>query len=70
MEPKGKVLTSAADPVLPAWFGSLSVEGIRGRWGKASLAAKGDENAMLTVKQIYARILTGRTQLDEDELAA
>jgi glycogen debranching enzyme len=70
MEPKGKVLTSAADPVLPAWFGSLSVEGIRGRWGKASLTAKGDEKAMLTVKQIYARILTGRTQLDEDELAA
>ena len=70
LEPKGEVLTSAADAVIPPWIGTLTVEGIRGRWGKANVSAKGDEKAMLTIKQIYERILSARTELDEEELAA
>jgi hypothetical protein len=51
-------------------MGTLTVEGIRGRWGRATVTAKGDENAMLSMKQIYERILTERTDLGEEELAA
>jgi glycogen debranching enzyme len=70
LEPKGEVLTSAADPVLPSWMGTLTVEGIPGRWGKATVTAKGDEKAVLTTKQIYEQILSRRAQLDQEELAA
>jgi glycogen debranching enzyme len=70
LEPKGEILTSAADPVLPFWFGTLAVEGIRGRWGRTNVAAKGDEKGMLTMKEIYQHFLTAREQLGEKELAA
>jgi glycogen debranching enzyme len=70
LEPKGEVLTSAADAVIPSWIGTLTVEGIRGRWGKANVSAKGDEKGTLTIKQIYERILSARAELDEEELAA
>jgi glycogen debranching enzyme len=70
LEPKGDVLTSAADPVLPGWFGMLSVEGIPGRWGKANVAVKGDETQTLTVKQIYETFLARRTELGTEDLAA
>ena len=41
LEPKGEVLTSNPKPVLPAWFGTLTVEGIRGRWGRTTVVAIG-----------------------------
>jgi glycogen debranching enzyme len=69
LEPKGEVLTSAADAVIPSWLGTLTVEGIRGRWGKANVSAKGDERAMLTIKQICESILLARVESGE-ELAA
>lgn len=70
LEPKGEVLTSASDPVLPFWFGTLSVEGIRGRWGRANVVAKGDDKSMLSTKQIFERILENRDELDQQKLAA
>ena len=70
LEPKGEVLTSAPDPVLPFWFGTLAVEGIRGRWGRADVVAKGDDKAMLSTKQIFERILENRDELGEQKLAA
>ena len=70
LEPKGETLTSASDPVLPSWFGFLSVEGILGRWGRANVTAKGDEKGMPTMKQIYEQVLSRRTALGEEELAA
>lgn len=70
LEPKGEVLTSALDVVLPPWMGILTVEGIRGRWGRATVSAKGDDKAMLTTKQIYERVLRRREELGEEELAA
>jgi hypothetical protein len=50
---RGYVLTSAASPVLPYWMETLSVEGIPGRRGKASVVAKGDDARVLTTKQVY-----------------
>jgi glycogen debranching enzyme len=70
LEPKGEVLTSASDPVLPEWMGTLTVEGIPGRWGKAKVVAKGDDKGVLTMKQIYERVLSRRAGLGEEELAA
>jgi glycogen debranching enzyme len=70
LEPKGDVLTSAADPVLPGWFGMLSVEGIPGRWGKANVTVKGDETQTLSMKQIYETFLARRTELGTEDLAA
>jgi len=70
LEPKGEVLTSASDPVLPFWMGTLSVEGIPGRWGRASVVAKGDDTRVLTTKQIYERFLLRRQEMEEQGLAA
>jgi len=70
LEPKGEVLTSAADAVIPSWFGTLAVENIRGRWGAANVSADGDKKTMLSTKQIYERILSARLELGEGELAA
>jgi glycogen debranching enzyme len=70
LEPKGDTLTSVADPVLPSWLGSLRVEGIRGRWGRADVTAKGDDKAMLTTKQVLEQVLSRRAELGEEELAA
>src|SRR6185437_11159556 len=70
LEPKGETLTSTPDPVLPYWMGTLSVDGIPGRWGKARVVAKGDDTAVLTTKQIYEVALTKRADMDEGEMAA
>jgi glycogen debranching enzyme len=70
LEPKGEVLTSAPDPVLPTWFGTLTVEGIPGRWGRTNVVAKGDDTGMLTAKQIYETVLSRRADLGDEELAA
>jgi glycogen debranching enzyme len=70
LEPKGEILTSVADPVIPPWFGTLSVEGIRGRWGKTDVRAKSEAKPMLTMKQIYEEALSRRAELGEEELAA
>ena len=48
LEPKGEILTSAADPVLVPWMGILTLENIPGRWGRATVTAKGDEKAVLS----------------------
>ena len=55
LEPKGDVLTSVDDAVLPPWMGTLTVDGIPGRWGRAKVVAKGDDKAMLSTRQIYER---------------
>jgi glycogen debranching enzyme len=70
LEPKGDVLTSASDAVLPFWFGTLSVEGIPGRWGKANVVAKGDSSKPLTMKKIFEEILSRRAELGTEKLAA
>jgi glycogen debranching enzyme len=70
LEPKGDVLTAAPDPVLPNWLGTLTIEGIPGRWGRANITAKGDEKNMLSVKQMYETILSARATLGEEDLAA
>ena len=70
LEPKGDVLTSAKNPVLPAWMGTLTVDGIPGRWGRAKVVAQGDDSAMLSWKQIFESALASRSELGEEELAA
>ena len=70
LEPKGEVLTSIPDAILPPWMGTLTVDGIPGRWGRAKVIAKGDDKAMMSTKHIYERLLQVRTGLGEEELAA
>ena len=70
LEPKSDLLTSAAAAVLPPWMGTLTVDGIPGRWGRAKVVAKGDDKAMLSMKQIYDRLLASREDLDKKELIA
>jgi glycogen debranching enzyme len=70
LEPKGDVLTSADDPVLPSWLGTLTLDGIPGRWGRAKVVAKGDDIAMLSTKQIYEQLLASREELDSKKLIA
>lgn len=70
LEPKGEILTSVEDTILPPWMGTLTVDGIPGRWGRTKVVAKGDDNAVLSAKQMYESILTAREELGEAELAA
>jgi glycogen debranching enzyme len=70
LEPKGDVLTSVEDAVLPSWMGTLTLDGIPGRWGRAKAVAKGDDKAMLNLKQIFDQILAAREELDKKELIA
>jgi glycogen debranching enzyme len=70
LEPKGDKLTSVPNPVVPDWMGTLSVEGIRGRWGRTTVVAKGDESKVLTTKQIYEQFLSRREEVEEEKLAA
>ena len=70
LEPRGDVLTSASEPVLPFWMGTLSVENIPGRWGRANIVAKGDDSKILSTKQIFEEVLSKRSELDEAKLAA
>lgn len=69
LEPKDGILTSASKPVLPFWMGTLSIENIPGRWGRANVVAKGDDK-VLSTKQIYEEILSRRAELVEEHLAA
>ena len=69
LEPKGDILTSATEPVLPFWMGTLSIENIPGRWGRASAIAKGDDK-LLSTKQIFEEVLSRRAGLDQEQLAA
>ena len=64
MEPKGNVLES--DPVLPPWLGTLAVEGIPGRWGKANVVA--EQKGSPSYKQLYSRFMTQRGALDKSDL--
>ena len=70
LEPKGQVLTHPQESVLPPWLGTLSVEGIRGRWGRTNVTVKGDDKAMLSMKQIYQHIPSARAGLGERDVAA
>jgi glycogen debranching enzyme len=70
LEPKGEVLTFVEDAILPPWMGTLTVDGIPGRWGRTKVVAKGDDEAMLSVKQMYDRILAGREEQGKKKLAA
>jgi glycogen debranching enzyme len=69
LEPQGEELTSASDPVLPYWMGSLTVEGIPGRWGRADVTAQ-QKGKVPKVRDMYETILTTRAGLGEEELAA
>src|SRR4029077_7013975 len=70
LEPKGDVLTSVDDAGLPPWMGTLTLDGIPGGWGRAKVVAKGYDKAMLSMKQIYERLLAAREDLDNKELIA
>jgi len=70
LEPKGDVLTSVQDAVLPPWMGTLTLDGIPGRWGRAKVVAKGDDTLRLSTKQIYELLLASREDLDNKELIA
>jgi glycogen debranching enzyme len=70
LEPKGEVLTSAKDCVLPSWMGMLKLENIPGRWGRATITIEGEDKNVLSTKQIYQQILTRRATLGEEQLAA
>ena len=70
LEPKGDVLTSVENPILPSWMGTLTVDGIPGRWGRTKVVAKGDDKTMLNLRQIYEQILASREELDKKELIA
>ncbi len=70
LEPHGEVLKFASDPVLPFWFGTLTLKDIRGRWGRATVVAKGDDKTTLSMKQIYETVLTARSGLGHEDLAA
>ena len=70
LEPKGEKLTSVKDPILPYWMGTLTVDGIPGRWGRAKVVAKGDDKAMVSAKEMYQIMLSAREELGKKELAA
>ena len=70
LEPKGEVLTSAPDPVVPPWMTSITVESIPGRWGKATVSVKAKEGPVPTIKQLYETVLQRRVEMGEEELAA
>jgi glycogen debranching enzyme len=66
MEPKGNVLES--EPVLPSWIGTLALEGIPGRWGKANVIA--EQKGSPSYKQLFRQFVTQRTILDKVDKAA
>src|SRR5262249_44732886 len=70
LEPKGQILTSVKDAILPSWMGTLTVDGIPGRWGRTKVVAKGDDTAIVNMKQIYDDLLTKRKDLDKAKIAA
>jgi hypothetical protein len=70
LEPKGDVLTSVKEPVLPQWMGTLTVDGIPGRWGRVKVIGKGDDKTMLNLRLRYEEILVAREELGAKDLAA
>jgi glycogen debranching enzyme len=66
MEPRGNVLES--DPVLPSWIGTLAVEDIPGRWGKANVVA--EQKGAPSYRQLFSQFVTKRVELDQVEKAA
>jgi len=66
MEPRGNVLES--DPVLPSWIGTLAVEGIPGRWGKANVVA--EQKGAPSYRQLFSQFVTKRVELEQVEKAA
>ncbi len=66
MEPRGNVLES--DPVLPAWIGTLALDGIPGRWGKAQVVA--EQKGSPSYKQLFTQFVTQRVVLDKVDKAA
>jgi hypothetical protein len=51
-------------------MGMLTLENIPGRWGRATVTAKGDEKAVLSRKEIFQQVLSRRATLGEEKLAA
>lgn len=70
LQPQGEVLTSAPDAILPDWMGTLTLDGIPGRWGRTNVTVKGDEKAVLSTKQIFDRFLSRRLAMEDEQLAA
>jgi hypothetical protein len=70
LEPRGDVLTSASEPVLPVWMGTLTVENIPGRWGRQRVVAKGDDSKVFSTKQIFEEGLSRRSEFEKEKLAA
>jgi glycogen debranching enzyme len=70
LEPKGEVLTSVKEAVLPPWMGTLTVDGIPGRWGRTKVIGKGDDRTMLNLRKRYEEILVAREELGAKDLAA
>src|SRR5262249_5786180 len=70
LEPKGDVLTSASEPVLPPCMRTLTVVNIPGRWGRARFVVKGDDSKIPSTKQIFEEALSRRSELDQEKLAA
>jgi len=56
-----------SNPVLPAWIGTLALEDIPGRWGKASVVAE-QENAP-TYKQLFNMVVEQRSGFDAGKAA-
>lgn len=70
LEPTESTLASVEDAILPYWMGTLTVKGIPGRWGRANVVAKGDDKAMLSVREIYEQELAAREELGRTVIAA
>lgn len=64
MEPRGNVLES--DPVLPSWLGTLAVDGIPGRWGKANIVA--EQKGSPSYKELFSHFVTRRAAVDKVDL--
>jgi len=65
MEPQGELLES--NPVLPDWIGTLALEDIPGRWGKASVIA--EQKNSPSYKHLFNRIVAQRSGLDASKAA-
>jgi len=64
MEPRGNVLES--DPVLPTWAGTLAVDGIPGRWGKANIVA--EQKGSPSYKELFSHFVNRRAAVDKVDL--
>jgi len=61
LEPRGEVLES--NPVLPPWIGTLALEGIPGRWGKAQVVA--EQKGAPSYRQLFSQFLAKRIEVDQ-----